>query len=66
MSDHVAFVTGGSRGIGRAIVVALAAAGHPVTFCYGADDEGARQTVDTAREHGGPVRAVRADVGKTG
>ena len=59
MSDHVAFVTGGSRGIGRAIVASLAQAGHPVAFCYSSDEDGARETVSAA---GTDVLAVRADV----
>jgi 3-oxoacyl-[acyl-carrier protein] reductase len=63
MSDaHVAFVTGGSRGIGRAIVVALATAGHPVGFCYGRDEQGAGETVAAAESAGGKAIAVRADV----
>jgi 3-oxoacyl-[acyl-carrier protein] reductase len=65
MSDsaaRVAFVTGGSRGIGRATVVALAAAGHPVAFCYTSDDEGARATKDAAEQTGSKARALRADV----
>ncbi len=40
-----AVVTGVSRGIGRAVAVALAAAGANVAGCYGSDDEGA----DTVR-----------------
>jgi 3-oxoacyl-[acyl-carrier protein] reductase len=63
MSDRVAFVTGASRGIGRATVVALASAGHPVGFCYANDEAGARETVAAAEEAGGKAIAVRADVG---
>jgi 3-oxoacyl-[acyl-carrier protein] reductase len=61
-SDRVAFVTGGSRGIGRATVVALATAGHPVAFCYSSDEEGARETQHAAEAAGGKAVAVRADV----
>jgi 3-oxoacyl-(acyl-carrier-protein) reductase len=60
--ERVAFVTGGSRGIGRATVVALATAGHPVAFCYSSDEEGARATQQEAEAAGGKALAVRADV----
>lgn len=62
VSDRVAFVTGASRGIGRATVVALARAGHPVGFCYGGDEDGARATHDAVEAVGGKAIAVRADV----
>jgi 3-oxoacyl-[acyl-carrier protein] reductase len=59
---RVALVTGGSRGIGRATVVALAAAGHPVAFCFGSDEAGAQETVAAVENAGGKAVAVRADV----
>jgi 3-oxoacyl-[acyl-carrier protein] reductase len=63
MSDaRPALVTGGSKGIGASICVALARQGHPVTFCYGSDEAGAAQTVATVEAHGGKALAVRADV----
>jgi 3-oxoacyl-[acyl-carrier protein] reductase len=63
MSDaRPAIVTGGSKGIGASICVALARQGHPVTFCYGSDDAGAAQTVATVEAAGGKALAVRADV----
>ena len=62
LSERVAFVTGGSRGIGRATVVELARAGHPVGFCYAADDEAARETQATVEQLGGKCIAVRADI----
>ncbi|GED83487.1 3-oxoacyl-[acyl-carrier-protein] reductase [Streptomyces sp. 6-11-2] len=37
----VALVSGGSRGIGRAVVKRLAADGHDVSFCYQSNDEAA-------------------------
>jgi 3-oxoacyl-[acyl-carrier protein] reductase len=62
-TERVAFVTGGSRGIGRAIVTHLARAGHPVAFCYGSDEEGAQATVAEAEESASAkVLALRADV----
>jgi 3-oxoacyl-(acyl-carrier-protein) reductase len=61
-TPRVAFVTGGSRGIGRDTVVELARAGHPVAFCYAADDDGAKETTRAVEVDGGTVLAVRADV----
>ena len=62
LADRVAFVTGGSRGIGREIVLALARAGHPVGFCYSSDSDGARETREIVELSGGKAVAVRADV----
>jgi len=67
MSDaRVAFVTGGSRGIGRACAVALAEAGHRVGFCYSSDEDGAKETRAAIEAIGGDTLAVRADVGDPG
>ena len=62
MSSRVAFVTGASRGIGRAIAVALAGGGDRVAFCYSADDEGAKETQTAIESAGTDALAVRADV----
>jgi 3-oxoacyl-[acyl-carrier protein] reductase len=43
LTDKVALVTGGSRGIGKAIVEALAAAGAKVVFTYVSSEERAKQ-----------------------
>jgi 3-oxoacyl-(acyl-carrier-protein) reductase len=55
-------VTGGSRGIGRATVEALARAGHPVGFCFTQDADGAADTERDVRAAVGSALAVRADV----
>ncbi|HEV3402628.1 MAG TPA: 3-oxoacyl-[acyl-carrier-protein] reductase [Acidimicrobiales bacterium] len=62
MGGRVAFVTGASRGIGRACAVALGADGHHVGVCYGHDDEGAEDTCKAVEAAGGQALAVRADV----
>ncbi len=61
-ADRVAFVTGGSRGIGRETVLALARAGHPIGFCYSSDADGARETTEAVEHAGGKAIAVCADV----
>jgi 3-oxoacyl-[acyl-carrier protein] reductase len=60
--ERVAFVTGASRGIGRATAVALAQSGHPIGFCFSSDEEGARATQAAVEAVGGKAVAVRADV----
>ena len=62
MSGRVAFVTGASRGIGRAAAVALAQGGHRVAFCYSADEEGAKETQTAVESAGADALAVRSDV----
>ena len=47
-----ALVTGGSRGIGRAVAVRFAQAGYDVAFCYSKDEKGARETADLIRAAG--------------
>ncbi len=61
-TEHVAFVTGASRGIGRAIAVALGRRGHPVGFCYSADAEGALETRAAVENEGAKALPVQADV----
>lgn len=58
----VALVTGGSRGIGRAVVLRLAQAGYDVAFCYHSRSEDAAKTEQAAVESGARVLAVQADV----
>src|SRR5258705_4512415 len=60
--ERVAFVTGASRGIGRAIAISLARAGHPVGFCYGSDNDGAEETRAAVENEGVKAVAVQADV----
>ena len=58
----VALVTGGSKGIGRAICVELARAGHEVIVNYLSDAEGARETLSLIEAAGGRGRCVGFDV----
>jgi 3-oxoacyl-[acyl-carrier protein] reductase len=65
MSDikgKVALVTGGSRGIGRAIAVALAENGAVVAVNYLKNKEAAEGTCEAIRKSGGKAVAIQADV----
>lgn len=63
MTDRpVALVTGGGRGIGRAVVTRLAADGYDVAFCYRSRSDAAEQTIAEATGTGARVLAVPADV----
>lgn len=57
----VAIVTGGSRGIGKAIVERLCRAGLDVTFTFLKNEAAADAVVESLRAGGGQVRAARAD-----
>jgi len=61
---RTAFVTGGSRGIGRATALALAAAGNRVAFCYAHDEDAAKETRAAIEETGADALALRVDVGQ--
>ena len=56
-----AIVVGGSRGIGRAVVEALAGAGAEVTFSFVRDEAAAGALAAAVRAAGGAAAAVRAD-----
>ncbi|MDI3257186.1 MAG: 3-oxoacyl-[acyl-carrier-protein] reductase [Kyrpidia sp.] len=60
--ERVALVTGGSRGIGRAVCLALAARGVAVAVNYVHGEEAARGVVHRIEEAGGRALAVGGDV----
>jgi 3-oxoacyl-[acyl-carrier protein] reductase len=64
MSGRIAFVTGASRGIGRAVAMALAERGSRIAVGYGTDEIGAKQTVESILALGGDAMAVQGDVGQ--
>ena len=65
MSDNlrpVVLVSGGSRGIGRAVVVRLARDGFDVAFCFRSDAQAAEAAAKEAAGFGGRVTAHPVDV----
>ncbi len=62
LTGKAAVVTGGSRGIGRAICLKLAALGAQVVVNYRADAAGAEEVVREIRAAGGRAEAVQGDV----
>ena len=62
LADRVALVTGGSRGIGKAVVALFASCGAHVVVNYVRDEAAAAETVNMAQRQGIKAFAVRADV----
>lgn len=62
LKDKVAIVTGGTRGIGRAIVFDLIQNGAKVLFTYLKSDESAGIILDEIKELKGEAEAIKADV----
>lgn len=62
LNGKVALITGASRGIGRDIALALAAAGCSVAVGYNKDKAGAEGVADTIRRQGGSAVALGGDV----
>ena len=64
LNDRIALVTGGSRGIGKAIALALASAGAAVAVNYRERSDEAEAVTEAIRKNGGRAEACGADVSK--
>jgi len=64
LEGKVALVTGGSRGIGRAVALALANAGAKVAVNYVSNSSAADAVVAEVAQAGGEAKAIQADVSK--
>lgn len=62
LKDQIALVTGGSRGIGRGIVLALAKEGAKVVFVYHSNTDAATALEREVAAAGGFAKGVKADV----
>lgn len=61
-TDKTALVTGGSRGIGRAVCLELARQGCSIALCYAGNQQAAQETVSLCQTLGVKAAAYRCDV----
>jgi len=64
MTNRVALITGGAKGIGRAVTLDLASQGWTVAICYRTSAKEASEVIDTVRKNGAAGLAVECDVSK--
>jgi len=62
MSTRVALITGGARGIGRAVALDLAARGWSVAICYRTSSREANEVLEAIQSHGAKGLALECDV----
>ncbi|MBV1822915.1 SDR family oxidoreductase [Komagataeibacter oboediens] len=61
MTQRVAYITGGSRGIGATIAKSLAKDGYDIAISYARNEQAAQKTVDEVRALGRRGMAIRCD-----
>jgi len=62
LANQVAIVTGGSRGLGRAIAIELAVRGASVVVNYRSNEAAAAETVAAIRANSGVALSLKADI----
>jgi len=60
--NRVAFITGGAKGIGRAVALDLASQGWTVAICYRTSAKEAAEVIDKVKKNGASGLAVECDV----
>ncbi|MEV0594512.1 SDR family oxidoreductase [Nonomuraea cavernae] len=66
LEGKIALVTGGSRGIGRAIAQRLGRDGATIAVAYARSETAANEVVERIREDGGRAFALHAELGRHG
>ena len=64
LKNKTAIITGGSRGIGKSIVLTLAKHGANIVFTYLSSEEKALTVVKEAEQYGGQIIAIKSDASK--
>jgi 3-oxoacyl-[acyl-carrier protein] reductase len=62
MTNKVALITGGARGIGRAVALDLAMRGWSIAICYRTSAKEASEVIDAVKAHGVGGSALQCDV----
>jgi len=62
MTRRIALITGGARGIGRAVALDLAATGWSLAICYRTSAVEAGEVIEAAKNHGAEGMAIASDV----